>query len=302
MTFLKGLVPVLITPLRSDQSIDSRALEELCAYYLNLGVDGLWVLGTGAEDMCLSYEQRIDVATLVAQYIKGRCKIILGCSFFSPAESSRFIIDTSHLDIHAYHAMPYHPKVSLRQLHSWYMNIADNCIDANKQLWAYTSGNWATRMPATFIRELKSHPAFEGVKYSSSNILDIQEVIWLQDDSFQVITAVVKTLYSCLRLGITAATTVEATLFPRLISTIFNEYSQGNVLEAANLQKQLNNLLKYPSPAQGDNFLRVAEIKYLAGKFLNCSEHVSSYYRVLSPSEKLSLDEFYSEHSSHFGS
>ena len=302
MAQFKGLIPVLITPLNSDQTLDVNALHDLCDYYLNLKVDGLWVLGTGGEDMCLSYQQRLQVACEVTSYINGRCKIILGTSFFSLAESIQFIDDTRSLNFHAYHAMPYHQKVSLRQLHTWYLTIADKCSDVGKKLWAYTSGNWATRMPPAFIRELKDHKAFEGVKYSSSNILDIQETIWLQDCSFQVITAVVKTLHSCLCLGVTATTTVEASLFPRLIMSIFNEFSQGNISEAAGLQQKLNYLLNYPSPAQADNFLRVAEIKYLTGKFRNCGEYVSSYYRLLSPSEKLLLDKFYSDHSDHFGS
>lgn len=301
MTYLKGLIPVLITPLNSDQTLDIAAMHDLCEYYLNLKVDGLWVLGTGGEDMCLSYQQRLEVASEVTSYINGRCKIILGTSFFSIAESFKFIDDTCSLNFHAYHAMPYHQKVSLRQLRTWYLNIADKCQAVDKKIWAYTSGNWATRMPSTFIRDLKDHKSFEGVKYSSSNILDIQQTIWLQDSSFQVITAVVKTLYSCLSLGITAATTVEATLFPKLISSIFNEFSQGNIREAANLQQKLNSLLNYPSPAQADNFLRVAEIKYLTSKFRNCGEYVTSYYRLLCPSEKLLLDKFYSEHSNHFG-
>ena len=188
---LSGIVPVLITPLNKDKSVDKVALKNLCEYFEhNQQVSGVWVLGTGGEDMCLSFDQRLTVAEIVAGSFSENVMKIIGCSFYSPQESLNFLSEIQDINFDAYHAMPYHPKVSLGQIYSWYKQLAENC---NKPLWAYTSGNWAQHMGPEFIAKIKAIPNIGGVKYSSSNIVDIQGAIELQDDNFQVITAVVKT-------------------------------------------------------------------------------------------------------------
>ncbi len=294
MNKLTGLIPVLISPITEDDCIDRDALEKLCLKYKSLGVKGLWVLGTGGEDMCLTYDDRLQVTQTVSEVVGYDLDLIVGCSFFSPKETLKFIDATSNFKIKAYHAMPYHQKVSLNQIKNWYKDIADY---STLPLWCYTSGNWAKRMPPEFIRDLKNHPNIQGVKYSSSNILDIQGAIELQDDKFQVITAVVKSLYSCLSLGVKAATTIEANLFCPYIQQIFTLFEQGLYEEALKKQQFLNNsLLNYPSPATKDNFLRISEIKFLMNLRDLTPRYVTKYYRQLSSSEEGLLLEFFEKY------
>ena len=73
--------------------------------------------------------------------LKQIWKYVLASVFFSK-ESIEFMKLTKDFDFSAYHAMPYHPKVSLTQLFSWYNLLNDN---SDKKLWAYTSGNWAQK-------------------------------------------------------------------------------------------------------------------------------------------------------------
>jgi 4-hydroxy-tetrahydrodipicolinate synthase len=293
MRQLRGVIPVLITPLNKDKSVDVGALGALCDEYKALKVCGIWVLGTGGEDMCLSFDQRITVARTVTECLAGEVASIIGCSFYSPVESIAFIRQVESMNFDAFHAMPYHMKVSHRQLLAWYSLLAEN---SSKPLWAYTSGNWAQRMPPEFIVELKKLPNIAGVKYSSSNMVDVQGAIELADESFQVITAVLKTLYACLCLGVKAATTVEASVFYPEAQRIFELFESGRHEEAYAAQKFLNNvLLKYPSPAAKDNFLRVAELKYLLSLQGSVKEYVTDYYRMLTDDEKAPLREFFDE-------
>lgn len=294
MRKLKGIIPVLITPLDQNGNIDVNSLKNLCGKYLESGVEGLWVLGTGGEDMCLSFNDRVKVARIVSEKINNKLDIILGCSFFSPKESFEFIEKTSDFKISAYHAMPYHQKVSLNQIFSWYEELAEY---SSLPFWCYTSGNWAQRMSPEFIKSLKRNSNIIGVKYSSSNIVDIQGAINLEDENFQVITAVVKSLFTCLSLGVKAATSVEANLFLNPIKEIFDLFNSGNLNEAYSKQKFLNNvLLQYPSSAAKDNFLRVAEIKYLMKLRGHCGDEVTNFYRHVNNSERKDLDMFFKEY------
>ena len=298
MSHIKGIIPVIITPLNRDLKIDKVALENLCLKYKQCSVEALWVLGTGGEDMCLSFDDRVEVTNIVSDIVGSDIKLIVGCSFFSPKESYEFIDITSDLKIDSYHAMPYHQKVSLSQLEEWYLQIANY---SKLPLWLYTSGNWAQRMSPEFIKNMKRHPNIKGVKYSSSNIIDLQGAIELQDENFQVITAVVKSLYSCLCLGINAATTVEANLFYKNIYQIYDLYKNRLYLDALEKQKYLNStLLNYPSPATKDNFLRIAEIKYFMSLRDDSKKYTTAYYRTVSDIEETELNNFYEKFKNEF--
>lgn len=291
MKRFEGLVPVLITPLNAERKLDETALATLLKYYLEKKVSGLWVLGTGGEDMGLSVDERLKITKFVSEFVGKDIKTVVGCSFYSFTDSVKFIEESSKYDFDAYHAMPYHPKVSMSQLLDWYSRLSDT-ID--RPLWAYTSGNWAQRMDSKFIAKVKDIERIEGVKYSTSNTVDMQETLYLQDESFQVISAVIKTFYSCLTLGVEASTSIEAALFYDELSKIYDLYVSKEYLAARAHQKYVNmNLLNYPELASKDNFLRVSEIKYLLSKKGITQEYVTENYRLLNSNEKLELDEYF---------
>jgi 4-hydroxy-tetrahydrodipicolinate synthase len=286
---LNGIVPVLITPMDRHGEIDVSGVKRLIEYLTSYPIAGLWVLGTGGEDMSLSYRQRITVAETVAKYIPENVPSILGCGFFSMRESLDFLKDTASLPYYAYHAMPYHPLLSLERIEWWYGKLADN---APKPLWMYTSANWARFIPPNFVAKMKAHCNIMGVKYSTSNAAHMERVGALADENFQVISAVIRNLYSNLALGIRASTSVEACPFIKPIIKIFELYVSGDHSGALSLQRRLNSFFdEMPITPSQDNFLRVAEGKYILNKKGICETYMSGYYRSLTIQEQRLIDE-----------
>jgi len=289
MRKIVGIVPVLLTPMTESGNIDKIGLTRLVHYLSQKGVGGFWVLGTGAEDMSLTYQQRLCVAKIVSEANDGKVPIIMGAGFFSMQESLDFMDDTKDLKIDAYHAMPYHPLLSLERIKWWYEKLADK---ASKPLWMYTSANWARFISPEFVKSMKDYPNIGGVKYSTSNTAHTEKVIALSDNNFQVLTAVVKTLYVNLCLGVKGATTVEACPFISPILDIYTKFTSGDLSGSLLAQRKLNRMLDKMPPEPGrDNFLRVAEGKYILSKKGICQEYMSGYYRTLTKSEKNKIDE-----------
>ena len=203
-------------------------------------------------------------------------------------ESIDFLKDTSHLPVSAYHALPYHPLLSLDRIGWWYEKLAD---EASKPLWMYTSANWARFIPPEFVKTMKEHQNIGGVKYSTSNAVHMERVSALADDDFQVMAAVVRTLFTSLSLGVKAITSVEACPFIKPIMSIYDKFSKGDFKGALADQRSLNTLLEMmPKEPGNDNFLRVAEGKYILSKKGICGEGMSGYYRTLTTEEKLKID------------
>ena len=68
---LRGVIPVVQTPLHEDGSIDVEAQARLINYLVDKGVGDFWALGTGSEDINLSFEKRLTAAKAVAKANAG---------------------------------------------------------------------------------------------------------------------------------------------------------------------------------------------------------------------------------------
>lgn len=70
----------LITPFKSDGSVDYNALVRLVEYQVQNGVDFLCVLGTTAETPTLTEEEKRQIKKVVIERVNGRVPILLGIS------------------------------------------------------------------------------------------------------------------------------------------------------------------------------------------------------------------------------
>ncbi len=284
MPLIEGIVPVLVTPLKKDGEIDEAGLEKLLEFLISKSIGGLWALGTGSEDMNLTYAKRLQLARLIVKIVKKRVPIMLGASFFAFEDILNFMKETADLDVDAFHVMPYHPLFSLNRLEWFYKRIAEK---SPKPLWMYTSANWCRMIPPDFVERMKGTPNIVGIKFSTSNTVHISKVLSLADDRFQVIPAVVRTLYSCLCLGAKAFTTSEASPLPEPIIEIYDLFKAGKREEALKAKRRLDNFLEdMPTVPSQDNFLKSAEEKtilYLRGI---CNPYTTSYYRDATEEER----------------
>lgn len=288
MRKINGVVPVLVTPVAEDGSIDENGLDRLVKYLNTKNIGGFWVLGTGGEDMNLTYSQRLQVAEVVARSNEGKTPLVLGAGFFALQDSKNFMDDTAHLNIDAYHVMPYHPLLSLDRLEWYYKHLAEH---ASKPLWMYTSANWCRSIPPNFVRKMKGTANIAGIKFSTSNAVHAEQVIAMQSDDFQVLTAVVRTFFVSLSLGVKGATTVEACPFPDPIIDIYEKFTKDDREGALLAQRKLNRMLEQmPETPAKDNFLKVAEGKYILKKREICEEYMTGYYRTLYDNEKAAID------------
>ncbi len=291
---LRGVIPVVQTPVHRDGSIDTEGLKRLIEFLTGKGVGGFWALGTGSEDMNLSFEKRLSVARTITTANAGRLPLILGSGFFAMDDILAFMDATKELNFDAYHVMPYHPLMGLDGMEKFYRDIADR---APKPLWMYTSANWCRAFPPEFFEKLKGHPNIAGVKFSTSRTTDQIKVIGLAERNFQVITAVASQFIMVLSVGVAASTTSQAGALPEPLMDIYNLYHQGKRDEALAAQRKFNDFLRrMPKRAKACNFLTGADEKYILSLRGICQPYMTSYYTELTEDEqvqvRMALQEF----------
>ena len=294
MKRLKGIIPVLITPFNEDQTLDENSLVKVTEHVLENNPGGLWVLGTGGEDMNLSFNERIKVAEIVTNTVDNKVPIILGCGFYSKTDTKNYINETQKLNFECYHLMPYHTLMSLNRYYEMYLEIAEF---SQKPLWMYTSANYCRNFPPDFIKDLKNHPNIAGIKFSTSNIVQIEKALSYSSQDFQVITAVVRQFLASLSMGVEATTTVEGCFYFEKIYKIYEAFLNNNYSGARRFQLNLNRFLEQVTTDAGkENFLKSAEGKYYLSKKGICKEYMSGYYRHVNKSEKKYLDSFFEKY------
>ena len=79
MKKIEGMGIALITPFKTDFTVDYEALEKLVEFQVTAGADFLAVLCTTAETPTLTLEERRKVRQVVTEVVRGRVPIVLGC-------------------------------------------------------------------------------------------------------------------------------------------------------------------------------------------------------------------------------
>ena len=279
-----GVVPVVQTALTKELKIDINSQANLIKFLLRRDIGGFWCLGTGSEDMNMTFEKRFTAAQSICDANDGEKPIVLGCGFFCLEDSLNFIDATANLNFDAYHYMPYHPLLSMEQIAWIYDRLASY---SPKPLFMYTSANWAQYIKPDFVSEVSSHQNICGVKYSSSNTVDQLKVLAMQKPGFQVVTAVANQFYAALAMGSKAGTTSMAGALPEPLIELYNAFANGDMVEARKIQIEFQSFTsQLPKKVKADNFLGAAEEKYILKCRGICEEFTTEYYRSLTDGEK----------------
>ena len=78
MKKLKGTGVAIVTPFKSDSSIDFAALGRVINHVISGGVNYIVVLGTRGETPTLSKDEKQAVVSYVVEYVDSRVPIIAG--------------------------------------------------------------------------------------------------------------------------------------------------------------------------------------------------------------------------------
>lgn len=288
---MTSLIPVLITPLNKDFSIDYDGLSNILEYYKSKNISRLWILGTGAEDMAIPCKDRLEKVIYISEHFSCDFELLVGCSFFSLKDSFSFIERLNDLKLDSLHYIPYHRLLSEDQIFSNYLGLSSK---SRFPFYAYTSANWSQHFSLNFIEKLHSSCKFKGIKFSTSNIVHTVEALSkFNDKTFEVIPAVVKQLLPSLASGAKSFTSVEASIFLDEIVSVELNFLENKIKDAQQSQFILNKKIKLTSKAASkNNFLRNAEIKSILEHRGLCKRWVYPEFDQISEDDFDSLSEF----------
>lgn len=183
---LRGCGTALVTPFRSDGSIDEMALRQLVRWQVESGIDFLVPCGTTGETPTLTHEEWLRVIDLTVETAQGRVPIMAGATSNNTQDAVAKAKEASErpgVDF-ILSATPYYNKPTQDGIYQHFRAIADG---SQKPIILYNiAGRTGTNIETSTLRRLAEIPNLIGVKEASSNISQIAEVCATMPEDFLV--------------------------------------------------------------------------------------------------------------------
>ncbi len=184
----KGTGTALITPFKTDLSVDYDALKEIVYHQLNGGVNALIVLGTTGESPVIDFEERKKIISLVVEEVNGKIPVIVGTG----SNDTKKVVENNKLaeELKADGVLivnPYYNKGTQESLIEHYKYIASK-TKLPIILYNVPSRTGMNLLPETAVRIHNECKNVVAVKEASGNISQIAHLISIKPESLSVLS------------------------------------------------------------------------------------------------------------------
>lgn len=235
---LGGIVPPMITPLRSGDELDTDGLSRLVEHMIGGGVNGLFVLGTTGEAPGLGYQLRRMMIEATCKNVSGRVPVLVGITDTASVEAmelSRFAADCGADALVM--APPYYFPNSQPELLEYFQRFAPRLP---LPLFLYNMPTHTkTFLELGTLRQLMDVPNIAGIKDSSGNMVYFHHLIHLLKErpDWRVFMGPEELLAESVLLGGHGGVCGGANLCPRLYVDLYEAASSMDAVRAAELHK-----------------------------------------------------------------
>ncbi len=234
----------LITPFKSDESIDFDALARLIEHQIKNGTDYLVVCGTTAETPTLTEQEKEELTRFVVRCVAGRLPIVLGMG----GNNTKAVVeklktaDFSGIDA-ILSVTPYYNKPSQEGLYQHYAAIA-KASPLPIVLYNVPGRTGVNMLSDTTLRLAKEFKNICAIKEASGNFTQIDEIIKNKPAEFMVISGDDGITFPLITLGAVGVISVIGNAFPKEFSRMVRLALQGDYKSARLIHHHFNELIQ----------------------------------------------------------
>ena len=226
----------LITPMKSDGSVNYDVLGDLVEFHVQNGTDAIIVCGTTGEAATLSEKEHCETISFVAEKTNGRIPVIAGTGSNSTAEAIRL---STHAQNNGADALllvtPYYNKCTQDGLIAHYTAVAKEA-KAPIILYSVASRTGVNIAPETVAALHKNIENIVAVKEASGNISQISKIMQLTDGKIDLYSGNDDQIVPILSLGGKGVISVLSNVAPKETHDIVALFLEGKIKESRELQ------------------------------------------------------------------
>lgn len=173
MTKLRGSMPVMVTPMNKDQSVDFKGLCSNIDFYLAHKVSGLIPCGSTGEFVSLTKQERLQVVETTLQHVNGRVPVVAGTAAETTAEAIEY---TRHAKDHGAAAamivQPYYCKPLQDEMYAHFAAIA-KAVDIPIMIY---NNPWTTGVDMSEDTVVRLAKQFDNIAYIKESTGDVKRL------------------------------------------------------------------------------------------------------------------------------
>ena len=239
MKELIGTGVALITPFRSDLSVDHHALAEIVEFNITNGVDYLVICGTTGESVTITLEEKIAISKTVVAANKGRVPLVIG---IGGNNTSAVVDEIKSTDLSNFTAIlsvaPYYNKPTQEGFYQHFKAIAKSTT--TPIILYNVPGRTAKNIEAsTIVRLATDFKSIIAVKEAGNNMSQYLKLIKNKTNDFLVISGDDDLVLGVTLAGGAGVISVIGQAFPKEFSEMIQLGLDNNVVASRAIEMRL---------------------------------------------------------------
>ena len=231
-----GVGVAIVTPFDSEGNVDIKSLKNLVQHIIDNRADFITVLGTTAESVTLTLEERELVVKVVAEQNDGRLPLLLGVGGNCTAA---VINDLQTLPYIKYcqgilSVVPYYNKPSQQGIYEHFKAIAQ--VSPLPIVLYNVPGRTGLNLTADTALKLSKIENIVAVKEASGNFSQIAEIASKCGDDLYIYSGNDDQTVPMLALGAKGVISVSANIIPKDTHDMVKSFMDGDVAKSRELQ------------------------------------------------------------------
>ena len=240
----RGLGIALITPFKTDGSIDFDALDRLVEYQIKGRADFLCIMGTTAETPTLSREEKRLLKERLVGRVAGRVPLLMGCGGNNTAAILDELQNEDWKGIDGVLSVcPYYNKPSQEGLYQHFAAIAR--VSPVPVVLYNVPGRTGVNMTAeTTLRLAREFENIVAIKEASGNITQMDDIIKNKPQHFDVISGDDGITFPLITLGAVGVISVIGNALPAEFSRMVRLALRGEYSSSLTIHHKFTELFK----------------------------------------------------------
>ncbi|WP_223551801.1 4-hydroxy-tetrahydrodipicolinate synthase [Aestuariivivens sp. NBU2969] len=240
-----GTGVALVTPFKSDLSVDHEALANIVNFNIENGTEYLVICGTTGESVTLNKREKQEVVKTVTNANKGRVPMVLGIGGNNTAAVIEEIKSTDLSNMDAILSVaPYYSKPTQEGIYQHFKAISEaSPIDL---ILYNVPGRTSKNMePETTLRLAKNFKNIIGVKEAGNNVSQYLQLLKDKPEDFLVISGDDDLALGVVLAGGAGVISVIGQAFPKDFSNMIRLGLQGKTKESYSIHFKLMDVIGY---------------------------------------------------------
>jgi 2-dehydro-3-deoxy-D-pentonate aldolase len=237
---IHGIIPPVVTPMRSNEDLDLPRLRWFLDHLLEQGIHGIFVLGTNGEFFALDECEKQEIIVEAVAHVRKRVPVVAGTGAESTREAVRLTKIAEREGADGVSVItPYYVSPSQSELFDHYRRIADS---TSLPVLLYNNPAMAggVKIDPSTVARLAQVSNIVGIKDSSGDLQNTNEYIRVVPAEFAVLQGRDTLIFPSLLCGARGAVPASANVAAKICAEIYEAFRIGDLDKARNAQLRLN--------------------------------------------------------------